>query len=114
MKNSTDLPRRVRTTDLTSPEWPSSTVRQLPFTMSHTTASSSPEAVMARLPQLAMAPSVSQPPCPAWSAAVRPSRVQLLHSMQCSAVQRQQTVGYIPCGAAGIMHAGEAHLSLMC
>ena len=61
----TNLPRRVRTTDLTSPEWPSSTFKQLPLTMSHTTASSSPEAVMALLPQFAIAPSVSQPPCPA-------------------------------------------------
>ena len=62
-----DLPRRVRTTDLTSPECPSRTFWQLPFTMSHTTASSSPEAVRALVPQLAMAPSVSHPPCPAWT-----------------------------------------------
>lgn len=69
---------------------------------------------MARLPQLAMAPSVSQPPCPARSVGVQPSLLQLLHSKQCSVVQKQQTVGWNLCGAAGSMHVRKAHLNLMC
>ena len=49
---------------LTSPLWPSSTFWQEPPAMSQTTASSSPEVVMACAPVAEIAPSVNQPPWP--------------------------------------------------
>lgn len=55
-----------------SPLCPSSTLSALPPAMSHTTASSSPEAVMACVPVAEIAPSVSQPPWPAQTPAHQP------------------------------------------
>lgn len=84
------LPRRVRTTDLTSPECPSSTLRQLPLTMSQTTANSSPEAVMALFPWLSIVPSVSHPPCPAIYHSSFATHGQLLHILNCFMCSRSQ------------------------
>ena len=62
LRNANTSPSRILS--LTSPLWPSSTFWQEPPAMSQTTASSSPEVVMACEPVAEIAPSVSQPPWP--------------------------------------------------
>lgn len=66
------LPRRVSTTERTSPAWPSSTLAATPCARFHTTASLSPLAVTAAPPPAASAASATQPPWPACGARAGP------------------------------------------
>ena len=62
---SEHLPRRVSTTERTSPACPASTLTAVPLARFHTTASSSPLAVTAAPPPGASAASATHPPWPA-------------------------------------------------